>query len=89
MAIDNTLSNRTAAGNVQASVGFQDRRDPNVRGTTNGLERRQFADGHAGLSPEAAELGRAIDQYKLMNRRRYVSYEEMLAIITDLGYRKA
>lgn len=54
-----------------------------------GLERRQFSDGHRNLSPDAAELGQAIDQYKLINRRRYISYEEMLGIIKELGYVKS
>lgn len=51
-------------------------------------ERRQFANSHTELSPAAAELGRAIDQYKLLNRRRYITYEEMLAIVLRLGYQK-
>jgi hypothetical protein len=40
------------------------------------------------LSPEAAELARAIDGYKLRHRRRFVTYEEMLAVIKMLGYHK-
>lgn len=67
---------------------FLDRRNPSVRRNTPGLERRQFSDGHANLSPDAAELGSAIDQYKLEHCRRYISYEEMLSIITSLGYSK-
>lgn len=76
-------------GNSQPmdSAAFVDRRLSSGRAAP-GLERRQFSDGHRNLSPEAAELGQAIDQYKLINRRRYISYEEMLAIIKDLGYSK-
>ena len=51
-------------------------------------ERRQFSDSHDNLSAEAAELGKAVDQYKLLNRRRYVTYEEILAIVKSLGYSK-
>ena len=51
-------------------------------------ERRQFANTHADLSPEAAELAQAIDEYKLRHRRRFITYEEMLAIVKSLGYRK-
>jgi hypothetical protein len=40
------------------------------------------------LSADAAELGSAIDQYKLLNRRRYITYEEMLGVIKSLGYSK-
>lgn len=53
---------------------------------TRGYERRQFGSSHANLSPEAAELAIAIDQYKLENRRRYITCEEMLMVITKLGY---
>jgi len=67
---------------------FEDRRNALVRRDTPGLERRQFSDNHDSLSTDAAELGRAVDQYKLQNRRRYVSYEELLAIVKSLGYSK-
>jgi len=40
------------------------------------------------MSADASELGKAIDQYKLINRRRYISYEEMLGVIKALGYSK-
>ena len=72
-------------GNLEAA--FVDRRQATTSNTSR-LERRQFSDGHSDLSPEAAELGKAIDQYKLINRRRYISYEEMLGVIKSLGYTK-
>ena len=53
-----------------------------------GGERRQFGSSHSGLSPAAAELAGAIDQYKLQHRRRYITCEEMLVVITQLGYRR-
>ena len=68
---------------------FVDRRNPvTQRKSGGGLERRQFTNSHSELSPEAAELGQAIDQYKLVNRRRYITYEEMLSVIKSLGYEK-
>jgi hypothetical protein len=51
-----------------------------------GHERRQFGHSHASLSPAAAELAIAIDQYKLQHRRRYITCEEMLMVISKLGY---
>ncbi|WP_235934750.1 hypothetical protein [Candidatus Laterigemmans baculatus] len=51
-------------------------------------ERRQFASSHQGLSPAARELALAIDRYKLEHRRRYVTFEEMLQVISALGYQK-
>lgn len=53
-----------------------------------GVERRQFANSHAELSPEARELAQAIDSYKLRHRRRFITYEEMLAVIKSLGYHR-
>lgn len=49
-------------------------------------ERRQFTNSHEELSPEARELAQAIDSYKLMHRRRFITYEEMLAVMKSLGY---
>lgn len=54
----------------------------------SGQERRQFTNSHESLSPEARELATAIDQYKLRHRRRFVTYEEMLAVVKELGYHK-
>lgn len=56
------------------------------RSNSTGYERRQFGSSHANLSPAAAELAVAIDQYKLEHRRRYITCEEMLMVITKLGY---
>jgi len=67
---------------------FVDRRsyDPVMRPPVG--ERRQFANSHQELSPEARELALAIDEYKLRHRRRFITYEEMLSVIQDLGYHK-
>ena len=53
-----------------------------------GRERRQFADSHDELSSEARELAQAIDAYKLMHRRRFITHEEMLAVFKSLGYHR-
>jgi len=56
-------------------------------GPPPGVERRnQFGNCYDGLSPEAQQLAEAIDQYKLQNRRRFITYEEMLSVIKSLGY---
>ena len=71
----------------QPETSFVDRRSPRS-GASNGLERRQFGNSHIGLSPDARELAEAIDNYKLLNRRRYITFEEMLTVIHALGYQK-
>ncbi len=64
---------------------FLDRRNTAGR-TTPGFERRQFTNSHTELSPEARNLAEAIDGYKLMHRRRFITFEEMLSVIKELGY---
>jgi hypothetical protein len=64
---------------------FVDRRSTSASEHT-ARERRQFANSHEDLSPEAAELARAIDGYKLQHRRRFITFEEMLSVIKSLGY---
>ncbi|HEX4149854.1 MAG TPA: hypothetical protein VHY20_12735 [Pirellulales bacterium] len=65
---------------------FIDRRNAEVGPGSPNRERRQFADSHTALSFEAKELAMAIDQYKLVHRRRFITYEEMLSVIEALGY---
>jgi len=67
---------------------FLDRRTPCRPVPADIQERRQFANSHVGLSLEARQLANAIDGYKLRHRRRYIDYEEMLAVIKSLGYRQ-
>lgn len=67
---------------------FIDRRQSASPESSRGVERRQFTNSHSELSPEAAELARAIDQYKLYHRRRFITYEEMLGVIKSLGYHR-
>lgn len=68
-------------------TAFVDRRQSGP--ASPGSERRQFASSHAGLSPQARELALAIDGYKVRHRRRYITFEEMLAVIADLGYHRS
>lgn len=70
-----------------ATQPFIDRRSADA-GTPRIDERRQFADGYEELSAEAGELARAIDGYKLRHRRRFIDFEEMLAVIKSLGYHR-
>lgn len=67
---------------------FVDRRsyDPGVGRPSH--ERRQFANSHDELSSDARELAVAIDEYKLVHRRRFITYEEMLGVVKSLGYSK-
>jgi hypothetical protein len=69
-----------------ANQSFTDRRSQYQLADEPMLERRQFANSYDELSPEAAELARAIDGYKVQHRRRFVTFEEMLAVIKSLGY---
>jgi hypothetical protein len=67
---------------------FVDRRayDPGVGRPA--VERRQFTNSYEELSPEARELAKAVDEYKLRHRRRFITYEEMLSVLQSLGYQK-
>ena len=67
---------------------FVDRRNYGGQVGAPQRERRQFTNSHEELSPDARELAQAIDSYKLMHRRRFITYEEMLAVMKSLGYRK-
>ncbi len=77
----------TVPGQIETS-DFTDRRNPHSVDHLPGRERRQFANSHDDLSPEARELAIAIDGYKLQHRRRFITYEEMLSVMKSLGYRK-
>ena len=70
------------------SEPFVDRRDYTTSSPAPIGERRQFTNSYRELSPEAANLATAVDQYKLHHRRRFINYEEMLTVIKSLGYRK-
>jgi hypothetical protein len=67
---------------------FVDRRNYSVQGGAPQRERRQFTNSYDELSPEARDLAQAIDSYKLVHRRRFITYEEMLSVVKSLGYRR-
>ena len=69
-----------------ASPPFVDRRQHGVPDANVNRERRQFANSYDEISQDAAELARAIDQYKLTHRRRFINFEEMLSIFKSVGY---
>ena len=71
-----------------APSSFVDRRQTPVARSNNPGERRQFGSAHLGLSDEGRELALAIDQYKVQNHRRYLTCDEMLIVLADLGYEK-
>jgi hypothetical protein len=77
-----------ASRNPQRSESdhFIDRR--REAGSQGNSERRQFGSSHEGLSDAGRELALAIDQYKLQHHRRYITCDEMLLVITRLGYSK-
>lgn len=67
---------------------FVDRRAPASEDANKTDERRQFGSSHTGLTEDGRELAIAIDRYKLANHRRYITCDEMLRVITSLGYSK-
>lgn len=73
---------------MPAPLAFVDRRMSETETDLPVVERRQFANSHGELSSDARELATAIDDYKLRHRRRFVTFEEMLQVVRDLGYRK-
>jgi hypothetical protein len=68
---------------------FVDRRTYDVSDRSPAFERRQFSNSYEELSPEALDLARAIDGYKLRHRRRFITYEEMLSVVKSLGYARS
>lgn len=71
-----------------ADAPFVERRVGRAEGEFGGRERRQFTNSHEELSPDAKELAQAIDNYKLQHRRRFITFEEMLFVMKQLGYHK-
>ncbi len=69
------------------SAEFTDRRRSD-QGNANGREQRQFRDGNRSDRPEVAEFADAVDAYKMRNRRRFITFEELFSVIEELGYHK-
>lgn len=65
---------------------FVDRRQSS--GRDRGIERRQFGNSYRDLTEPGRELAEAIDAYKVQHRRRYITTDEMLQVIRELGYRQ-
>jgi hypothetical protein len=79
---------RMSASAFVEAESFVDRRGPVQLADQPLFERRQFANSYDELSPDAGELARAIDGYKVQHRRRFVTFEEMLSVIKSLGYKR-
>ncbi len=80
--------NPSMNGELQDAGAFMDRRNhDDARSSANG-ERRQFGNNYHELSTDARELALAVDQFKFRHRRRFVTYEELLGVVTSLGYRR-
>ena len=71
---------------VPAVTPFVERRSTSP--SRGAAERRQFGSTHFGLSPAGRKLALAIDQYKLEHHRRYITCDEMLEVISALGYQQ-
>ena len=82
----NTTPSTPVAMPNESFQPFVDRRSSTDGEGGVARERRQFTNSHQELSPEAAELARAIDSYKAMHRRRFINYEELLSVVKSIGY---
>ncbi len=71
---------------IEPQTGFNDRRSKPDQ--YQGPERRQFRDSHEDSNPDVREFAEAVDQYKLNHRRRFITYAELHAVMTSLGYHK-
>ena len=79
-------SSSEPSNRIRPAGEFVDRRRG---GNSNGdSERRQFGSSHEGLTEAGRELALAIDRYKLQHHRRYITCDEMLLVISQLGYSK-
>lgn len=83
--VDMLLEAEPNVASAAPAKSFVDRR-AETGGSGVVRERRQFTNSHDSLSDEAGELARAIDSYKARHRRRFINYEEMLAVVKSLGY---
>jgi hypothetical protein len=72
----------------QKPTVFVDRRQTGLDGRPDGLERRQFTNSHQSQRRDVVELAEAIDQYKLVHRRRFITFDELYDVMTGLGYHK-
>ncbi|WP_437224219.1 hypothetical protein SH661x_003535 [Planctomicrobium sp. SH661] len=74
---------------VVENTPFVDRRQQSSQaGGTPIRERRQFSDSRDSARPEVDELARAVDSYKLLHRRRFITFEELYDVMVSLGYHR-
>lgn len=76
---------------VEWEKQFFDRRGSGVGGgkpSHQQHERRQFADSHEDLSPEAREFARAVDRHKLQSGRKFITLGEIYQVFIELGYHR-
>lgn len=71
-----------------SSPRFMDRRVRAGAFFPEHAERRQFGNTYHDLSPAGRELAEAIDRYKLVRRRKFISCDELLEVLVQLGYKK-
>lgn len=69
-------------------VAFKDRRRGNRHSGSPGFERRQFQDGNRSDRSEVSEFAAAVDEYKIANRRRFITFDELYDIFSSLGYHR-
>lgn len=67
---------------------FVERRQRDVGSAQSVSERRQFRDGDRSARPEVAELANAVDDYKIANHRRFITFEELFDVMASVGYHK-
>ncbi|MEX0704524.1 MAG: hypothetical protein WD069_20650 [Planctomycetales bacterium] len=72
----------------QKPAEFLDRRQADPAQRPDGPERRQFRDARQDSPPEVRELAEAVDQYKLLHRRRFITFDELYDVIRTLGYHR-
>ncbi len=89
------ISASSSASNLSSSFAVNSGADPSfIERRSAGAEpdsrseRRQFGSSHTGLSEDGRELAFAIDQFKALRHRRYLTCDEMLIVIRELGYDK-
>ncbi|MEM7454341.1 MAG: hypothetical protein AAF456_08290 [Planctomycetota bacterium] len=82
-------SSKTQADQREADQReFVKRKPASWRYASAGIERRQFPNIDAELSPEADSLGEAVDRYKMKHGISRINYEELLQVIKAAGYSK-
>ncbi|WDQ15275.1 hypothetical protein [Rhodopirellula sp. P2] len=82
-------ANRQDARSSEQVVRQDRRRDRESSAGSFSGERRQFGSSHADLSADGRELAAAIDKYKMTHHRRYITCDEMLVVMRELGYSKS